>query len=75
MRVGKITVQYTQDADSDDEGDVQEIEITAHPVLLGLYDEGKNDYFITLKTERWAFDNIKEINEVLNDFLNRIKEK
>jgi len=54
------TVSYWQDADDcDDIGDPQEL--TIH-----IDDGGAGKYF-AIETKRWAFDDIKEVLEVLID--------
>ena len=60
----EITAKYYQDGDSLIV-DEQEMEI-----LTG--DAGGGTYFI-IKTERWAFDNIQELIDLLTDFKKRIE--
>jgi hypothetical protein len=62
-----LTAVYSQDADTWDTSLAQEITIESHYVGE---QEGK---FYTIKTDRWAFDNIKELTDTLNDFIKRTK--
>lgn len=60
----EITAKYYQNGDSLNT-DEQEIE-----VLTG--DAGGGTYFI-IKTERWAFDEVQELIDLLTDFKKRTK--
>ena len=60
-----LTAVYSQDADTCDASLSQELTIES-------LDGGGGTYYI-LKTDRWAFNSIKEINNVLTDFINRTK--
>ena len=61
--VNKLSVEYTQKADSNSEG-LQLLEVSTE-------DAGGGVYYV-LKTERWAFDNLNEVIKVLNDFEKRL---
>ena len=55
---------YLQDADChQDDDNVQEIEISTKGI--------PPDFFYTIKTERWAFDDIGEIVSLISDFMKR----
>jgi hypothetical protein len=62
-----LTAVYSQDADTWDSSLGQEITIESH---YAGEQEGK---FYTIKTDRWAFDNINELTNTLNDFIKRTK--
>ena len=60
----ELKAVYIQDSDCHKDNDfTQELEITAQGV--------PPDFFYTIKTERWAFDNIGEIVAVISDFMKR----
>jgi len=60
---GKL--QYTQESDSCDPNDLgQAIDISA--------EEGGGGKFFVIKTERWAFDSIGELVELLDDAAKRL---
>lgn len=63
IAVNKVSVEYTQEADSNSEG-LQLLEISTE-------DAGGGVYYV-LKTERWAFDNLNDLIKVLNDFEKRL---
>ncbi len=74
MKIGKVKVEYIQDADDYSEDDLpQTLTITAQPALLHLYEDNKPDFYFVLQTERWAFDDETELLELLKDFKKRIK--
>jgi len=76
--VDKVVVTYTQDSDDADTSNIgsQELEISAFPALVGLYKEnGAKDYYIVLKTDRWAVENPEELQEIIKDFESRVKNK
>lgn len=64
VQIDKVTVEYTQEADDVSNG-IQTLEVSTD-------DAGAGKYFV-IKTERWAFDNIEEIINLLRDFEKRIK--
>lgn len=76
MKIGKTTIEYVQKSDSNeiDGRSMQTLEVTAEPSLLHLYENGKADYFITIKTERFAFDDESELIAIFKDFKKRIKD-
>lgn len=59
VAVNKVSVEYTQEADSNSDG-LQFLEVSTE-------DAGGGVYYV-LKTERWAFDNLNDLIKVLNDF-------
>ena len=75
MKVGKVTAEYLQEPDDYDESrEMQIITLTAEPVLLHLHEQKKEDYFIVIETKRFAFNDEKEVLDLLKDFKKRIKE-
>ena len=60
-----LTDVYSQGPDTCDRSVIQELTIES-------LDGGGGTYYL-LKTDRWAFNSIKEINNVLTDFINRTK--
>lgn len=58
----KMSAIYIQESDGND-SEYQQIEITAESC-------GGDPYF-TIKTERWAFDNIDELIMLLKNFKNK----
>lgn len=61
-----VTCTYSQEADSNSNNDGDNfIEISAEAICFEM------DY-IVIKTERWAFDNVNEFVELINDFKKRI---
>lgn len=65
VAVNKVSIEYTQEADSNSYG-FQFLEISTE-------DAGGGVYYI-LKTERWAFDNLNDLIKVLNDFEKRLSD-
>lgn len=63
VSVNKVSVEYTQEADSSSDG-LQFLEVSTE-------DAGGGVYYV-LKTERWAFDNLNDLVKVLNDFEKRL---
>ena len=63
VAVNKVSVEYTQEADSNSDG-LQFLEVSTE-------DAGGGVYYV-LKTERWAFDNLNDLIKVLNDFEKRL---
>ena len=63
VAVNKVSVEYTQEADSNSDG-LQFLEVSTE-------DAGAGVYYI-LKTERWDFDNLNDLIKVLNDFEKRL---
>ena len=62
-----LTAVYSQDADTWDSSLGQEITIESH------YTGEQDGKFFTISTNRWAFDNIEELNDIINDFIKRTK--
>lgn len=63
VAVNKVSVEYTQEADSNSDG-LQFLEVSTE-------DAGAGVYYI-MKTDRWAFDNLNDLIKVLNDFEKRL---
>ena len=63
VAVNKVSVEYTQEADSNSDG-LQFLEVSTE-------DAGGGVYYV-IKTERWAFDNLNDLIKVLNDFEKRL---
>ena len=61
--VTEVTVSYCQDGDSNS-GAFQLLEVKTE-------DAGGGSFFV-IKTERWAFDKIDDLINILNDFKKRI---
>lgn len=64
ITVEKVTVEYTQEAD-DVSGGIQTLTVTTD-------DGGAGKYFV-ISTDRWAFDNLEDLHEIMKDFENRMK--
>ncbi len=62
--VNKLTVEYTQDADSVHADSDQFLEVSTE-------DAGSGVYYV-IKTDRWAFDNVSELIRLLKDFEQRL---
>jgi hypothetical protein len=60
-----LTAVYSQDADTCDNNLSQDLTIES-------IDGGGGTYYL-LKTDRWAFNSIKELTDTLNDFIKRTK--
>jgi len=63
IAVESVKVNYWQDADTNSH-DSQSLELST--------EEGGGGIYFVLKTERWAFDNIEEFVNVLQDFQSRL---
>ena len=76
IKLDSVTAVYTQEEDSNSPTNIgsQELTITAQPTLVGMYDDGKKDFYFVIKTDRFAFDSKEEIAELMDDFISRIKE-
>ena len=61
VHVEKLKVCYAQPCDSGDAHQFIEVETE---------DSGAGAYFV-IKTDRWAFDDIQELIDTLNDFKSR----
>jgi len=62
--VNKVSVEYTQEADSNS-NELQFLEVSTE-------DAGGGMVYYVLKTERWTFDKLKDLIKVLNDFEKRL---
>ena len=73
--LNRATFEYVQEPDCNDNESVQQLSIIVEPVLLGLYDEktGGKNYYFHIKTERWAFDDIDELIDILKEVKSKIK--
>lgn len=65
VAVSKVSVEYTQEADSNSDV-LQLLEVSTE-------DAGGGVYYV-LKTERWAFDNLNDLIKILNDFERRLRD-
>lgn len=63
IAITEFSMEYTQEGDSNSSDYFQSLE-------LQITDAGDGSYFV-LKTERWAFDSVEELIEVLEDFKRR----
>lgn len=74
--LNRVTFEYVQEPDCNDSesGSVQQLSITVEPVLFKLYDEktGGKDYYFHIKTERWAFDDIDELIDILKEVKSKV---
>ena len=62
--VSEISVTYTQEADSNDAGDLQSL-------TMSTSDAGGGVFFI-IKTERWAIDDLQDLVTLIEDFKSRL---
>jgi len=60
-----LQAEYTQDSDSNQDDIGQSLNIT--------YESSGGGYYYTIKTDRWAFDKIEDLRDILKDFDKRIK--
>ena len=56
-RLDKVTFTFSQEANCMSDDNTEIIEITAKS---DLGDIGNDSFFVTIKTEEWAVDNVKE---------------
>jgi len=74
--LNRATFEYVQEPDcNDNESDsVQQLSIIVEPVLFGLYDEktDEKNYYFYIKTERWAFDDIDELIDILKEVKSKV---
>lgn len=63
-KLTSLTTSYFQEGDSMIDGDQQ--------LELSTEDGGGGIYFV-LKTERWAFDSLEELSDLIQDFINTQK--
>ena len=62
--VDDVSITYLQNGDCDEDRDnVQSITLTTHNNGAGR--------FITIKTDRWAIDDLDELAEIIDDFKRR----
>lgn len=65
LTLSSVSAEYIQDADdSSSNADIQSLQINTE-------DAGAGVYFV-IKTERWAFDSIQELIDVLQDFQKKL---
>ena len=65
LTLSSVSAEYLQDADdSSSNADIQSLQINTE-------DAGAGVYFV-IKTERWAFDSIQELIDVLQDFQKKL---
>lgn len=65
--IQKLKIQFSQDADSVQEHDIDQI------IDIELVDAGAGRYFV-INTDRWAFDSVEEMAKVLNRVLAMVQE-
>jgi len=65
-----IKIKYTQPADGNNDtgDDIQELRVKTE-----TNHGSEDDYYFVIETNRWAFDEIDEVIELLKDFKNRFK--
>ena len=65
MIINKIEIEFYQE--SDNEVGSEDLLITINPSLIGLFKEGKPDYFYTFKTAHgFSFNDKNEIIEIID---------
>lgn len=74
VAIESMTITYTQQCDSNeigkDEYEVQQLVVsTEHCLEKG---DANGGYYYTIKTDRWAFDDIEEFVNILEDFKKRL---
>ena len=62
--ISDFAVTYSQDSDTNANQGIQDIQISSELV--------ENEYYMILKTERWAINDIDEMIHLLEDFKRRI---
>ena len=62
--ISDFAVTYSQDSDTNAKQGIQDIQISSELV--------ENEYYMILKTERWAINDIDEMIHLLEDFKSRI---
>ena len=62
--ISDFAVTYSQDSDTNANQGIQDIQISSELV--------ENEYYMILKTERWAINDIDEMIHLLEDFKSRI---
>lgn len=66
VTITDLSVTYCQNSDSCEEnGSLQTLEIST--------DDAGDGLFYIIKTDRWAFDSIQELINLLNNFEKRLK--
>ena len=65
VKLEDIKAIYTQEGDSCGGDNLQEIEISTQDAGGGIY--------YTIKTERWAIENVKELADIIKDFKRRFE--
>lgn len=61
----RARAEYVQEEDTNGVGDFQSIK-------LEKIDSGNQEYYYILKSKRWAFDNLKELVDLIKKFDNEI---
>lgn len=73
----RITAEYVQEPDCHDEinqDGFQTLTVTLEPTLIGLYSsKGEKEYFYHMKTDRWSFDDPKELFDMIKDLESKLK--
>ena len=67
IKLEELKARYSQQGDNAGGEDWQDIEIQTQDAGGGIY--------YTIKTERWAFENIKEVADIIKDFEKRFNLK
>ena len=66
VEIAKVGVKVHQNSDSCDENP------QGQTLELFTEDAGAGTYYV-MKTDRWSFDSVEELIEVINDFIRRTK--
>lgn len=69
--ISKVSITYVQTADNN-QNDKTNQYLTVETEDAWCDDDITFPYYLTIKTDRWAFDNISDIIEILKDFENRV---
>lgn len=61
----KLTATYMQHSDSESNEDIDQ------ELIVSTENASTDEPYFVIKTERWAFDNLSDLIDLLNDFKNR----
>jgi len=67
LRLEELSATYSQSGDNTGGEDFQDLEIKTQ--------DGGGGIFYVIQTERWAFENIKELEAIIKDFEKRVNMK
>jgi hypothetical protein len=66
--LNKLSATYTQDADT-----YSNLKVNGHLTDNYLTISTEEGGYFVLSTERWAFDSIEELIEILKDFISKVE--